>query len=333
MNIVMDLEPSFQHKKNKDKAFMFYRGNIAKDLLTKITLGKDSSNFASLLKIVSKQRSQLHDIIKKTIICIEYAKHCDAIKGLILPLDEIRKLLSNYNSNVQKIKCYETQIYRFKKWSAVVALWMLAVIAIDSLINLIVGAIFLSRHGFTSIANKILSRIIQRIITTDLGVIGAVNRPVRRWVVEENVTDSVVHPETNTLWGFIYEPHYTAIMATMFALVSIFSLILLMLLLSSLIGETRSDRTFSGINILTTDKECMLYKKFFDLLHEKRGNPQASTANMPKENSAKESLNEMQKLGIPDPEKHAIYSSDLFIHNVQIVALFMRLKLWAKSTG
>lgn len=276
------------------------------------------SNFKSLHNATLKQRHQLHDVIRKVISCVKHIKQCDNIKGLILPSDGIKSLLSHYNSNLQKLHCYERRVTRWQNRYKTATFWSIAILLVDCFINFIVGIIHLVRYGTALIIHDFSFTQRDRIITTDHF------RNVS-WVAEENVTTSHdVFEITKPYTHFVYDNVYVTALALLIALGILSSLICVASMILWIVGTLNIDDIFDNITIAEAEQGYMIYKQFFDALQVATAEKLPYTTS-----SARADKKVVQELfGQLQAEKYSVYTKDLFKNDTAVRRLFIRVKLW-----
>ena len=125
IGIVMDLQTS---KPKRYKNIFSKCLTIVKNPgIVRYTLRTSTLDFTILLDTVKQQEKQLNTIIEKSTLSIKRIKHCPAIQGLIVPIDDIRNLLASYAKNVQKLSYYWRKMVRSKTRSRIVAIFSMAI--------------------------------------------------------------------------------------------------------------------------------------------------------------------------------------------------------------
>ena len=336
MNITMEVKkPPPKKPKNFFVDSRFWRS----DMIVKIALGRKTVDFSDLLNTTLKQRELLQDVVGKSMTCIKRVKQSTTIKGIILPLAKIGKLLSSYNTNIKKLKHYEKKIARCKRRFRAVAIVSLAIFAVLCFINIIIGAVYLIINGYNPTFRDVYIEYVDRIITTDLGSPKDVNRQNKSFVAEETITILHELPDTERS-SVVFDQMYTLNVALRYfanSLVAIVWAILVALWVTDIINTRYVFAKL--ITIPASEKELSLYNKFFDVLHEKKEDSRRDILHMIKGKATSTTLNDvkefltdvMKNSGIAHPDKHAIYGKELFMNNIQLRRLIMRLKLWTKQ--
>ena len=300
-------------KKTRLEAFLTDCGAMR----DRIVSGRDPKRFAILCKTLSKQRKQLHILIKNITHCIKCMECCLAIKGLILPLNEIKKLLSNFNKNIQKIKCYETRIVHWRTQIKKILGWDFLIFSVASFINAIIGIILWFHYRLSPIIYKVLFRERYQIVTTEFYAVpkNFSQRYVKRWVAEENSTFSYVSIDTlPSATARNYDPLHMENVV----ILSIFCITYVLIVLSVplLEGIRRAiGKTFGKMADTTAvEREYTMCKQFFDALYKKKSHGKNSALHLIKKNIGKHSMHVIKR-----KSKRALTKNSIRKHSMHAI--------------
>ena len=336
MCIVMDCDDRPKHKNGLARYFSKFHSRW----------GRTLKDFVALHNTVLKQRKQLRIVSEKIVHCIKCMDRCIFIKGLIIPMNEIRALITSYNSNIQKLKCYETKALTWRLRVKRMLFWNLNLLAIASFVHAFTGGAFWFHYGFSPVIYKVLFRDTYQLYVTEYMLKERVFNYSTHYIdyrmVEEN---NSISPSTSAALPMAIRPSYDSFFRVNIAIMALFCAIFIIVVLSFPILVAISvvvHKTFKKTpDIATIEREYAMHKKFFDLLHTKKHDNRDSVLDMAKKEGSFVHMNrqastrmltrELWKKLAPDhPEKHIIYDRDIFRYDPQVSRLLMRLKEWVR---
>lgn len=294
----------------------------------------DPKKVAALHDTLLKQQKKLHILVKKVLHAIKCMECCISIKGFILPLDEIRDLLSSYSNNIQNIRCYEAGVQRRKALATKLFNWSFIVFIIASAIHAIVGGAFIILYGNPPFIYDIAFRNICQIVTTEYYTVpeNIYEHFVKRRIVEERTAflraDPSILPSKLRLK---YAPLYMTNSTVMALFCAIFIIILIVIPLVKGISVAINRTATKMDNLCAMEEGAILSKKFFDMLYEKKDVSQ-NALTIEKNSDSAPNQESRRLLTAQFTAKHAIYGRDLFRYDEQMACLVMRLKEWIKAT-
>lgn len=312
LRIVVNAEEAMKYKKRDRKIFPADNSLLRSSIIVRIALGSAAGDFGSLLKTVLEQREQLHDIAKKIVIGVKSVKRSASVKGLLLPIADIRGLLTRYNSNIQKLKCYERRIDRRRRHFKTMALWSLVTFVSVCFMNLIIGSVFVSRYGLVPTIHYVEAEDIYQLIIADY------NQSTSHVVSENRTMSHDISKINRSSTGFAYDPSYKANYIFLGCFSFLTWIFLAIFLVMWITGLSNRNKIFDKIsNIATAERGCTIYREFFNDLYEKSAELQP-----PLEKDAEQSALNL--------EEYAVYDKKLFCDDIKTRRLFKKLNLWTE---